>query len=222
MKKKIVLLAILMTTLFAIAVQAENNENNVLLRFTGGGGMVEVYFIDLSELNDKLIKNDFAALGNQLITYGGEFFSQNEKNFRYSIFGATGVLSSNLNDKVASLSVGHGGIWLEKIFPLSDQVAFSGGLSASLGRYELELVHSKSADFFDPIQSLSKSAMFILKPQFGIHYSVKRYFDLELKLGYGYSHTLGGWTMGGSALSGKAPFKQLQGFTLLLNMNFGF
>ncbi|MCG8639344.1 MAG: hypothetical protein MI862_06395 [Desulfobacterales bacterium] len=223
MKKIIVLFAILLIFAFTMSLHAESYDDNSLLRFTGGGGMVEVYFIDFSELNNKLIKNDFAPLGNQMITYGGEFFSQTNENLRYSFFGAGGFISaSKANDKVATFSLSHGGIWLEKIFPLNDQVAFSGGLAASLGGYELELVHSKPKSFFDPIQSSSVVAMFMLKPQIGVNYSIKRYFDLEVKLGYGYSHTLGGWIMGNSPLPGEAPLEQLHGFTFLLNMNFGF
>ncbi|MCK4260189.1 MAG: hypothetical protein KAX49_14520 [Halanaerobiales bacterium] len=202
-------------------------EENLLIQNSGGGGMIEVLQIDMVELNSLLTQNGYNSFGSTMIIFGGGLLAQNDKNLRYSNFGASGSLSSTAeNGQYANLSFTHGGFGLDKIFTLSDFIGFSLGGSASLGKYKLELIKDTATDIEDGISNSYQTVMtvpvFMIKPQVGASYSIKRYMDLEVKAGYYYSHILGNWKQGKNPLEGNQPLEQMHGFSLLVNLNFGF
>ncbi|AZR72852.1 hypothetical protein BBF96_05280 [Anoxybacter fermentans] len=224
--KKIVLITFFFLFLLILPTSANELDENILLHYGGGGVMIEFFEVEMIELNTLLKKNGFAPLDSRLWTYGGGFFSQTQNNLRYSNFGAGGSVSSIAdNGKYACLSIGHGGVWLEQIFPLTDTVAVSLGGSTSLGRLKLELVHDTVSNFEEgitsPNQTVLKAPFIMIKPQIGFYYSLKRYVDLEFKVGYYYSH-LFNWKLGTQVIPGEQPLEQMHGLSLLLNLNFGF
>lgn len=225
--KRILILMMISFFLFTYAVSAAESEENYLLRYGGGGGMLEMLSFDNHELNQLLVKNGFAPLENKIITYGGNFFSQTNNNFRYSCFGSRGAISTDtVDEKAATLSLGHLGVWLEKVFPLAKDFSFNGGLAASFGGMDLHLIHQSPDDNEDgllkPRQTFLQTSFLMAKPQIGLSYSLKRYLDLEVKVGYYYLQTIGGWHQGRERIPGDQMLTSLSGLSLLINLNFGF
>ncbi len=223
--KKILFVTIVCLLLIALPVCAK--EDNALINNSGGGGMVEVLQIDTTNLNSLLVENGYSALDSKMITFGGGLLAQTRDNIRYSNFGAFGSMSSTAeNGQYACLSFSHGGVWVDKIFPFTKAAAVSLGGSGSVGKLKLELVRDKANDFGDGVENTYQTVMsvpvFMVKPQVGIYYSLKRYIDLEVKAGYYYSHTIGSWKMGKQSLSGEQSLQQMHGLSLLVNLNFGF
>lgn len=216
-------MALMMTPAFA----EEMSENN-LLQNGGGGIFCELFKLDVTELNSILENGGFGTFNDWMITYGGGLFSQTEQNFRYSNFFAKGrLITSGQDGKTARLSLTHGGVWLDQMVPLLPDLAVSAGGSLSLGGMKLELVHHQISSIdegvLDPQETVMTVPSFMIKPEVGLHYSLKRYVDIELKLGYYYSHILGKWKQGGQRIEqGVQPLKQTNGPSVMVHFNFGF
>ncbi len=202
-------------------------EENELLHQSGGGLTLEMLSLDLFQLNEMLKDNEFEPLDDKMFIYGGNLFSQTENNLRYANFGSGGsVTSTTVDGKTAALSLTQGGVWLEQILPLNPSLAISGIMATSLGSLKLNLIHdtvdSIEEGFVVPQETLMKATIFMIKPMIGINYSLKRYLDVEFKVGYHYSHTLGDWQQGGQKIPGEQILTQMHGMSLLLNVSFGF
>ena len=213
--------------LFTSSANAAEFADNSLLHYGGGGLMLEVLTFDQRQLNQILVENGFTPMKNRLSIYGGNFFSQTDNNFRYSFFGALGGVSTHTpGGKAAILSLSHLGVWLEQVIPLTKHFSLNGGLATSFGGMDLHLIHQSLDDytegFFRPQQTLINTLFLMAKPQLGLSYSLGRYFDLEVKVGYYYLQTLGGWRQGKEKVSGDQMLTSLSGVAYLLNLNFGF
>lgn len=212
---------------FAYSAKAAEFNEDYLLHYGGGGLMLEILTFDNDQLNRVLTENGFAPLENKLYTYGGNFFSQTNNNFRYSCFGSRGGGSAYTpQGRAANLSLGHLGVWLEKVFYLSPHLSLSGGLATSFGGMDLHLIHQSLDDYTDgflrPQQTFINTSFLMAKPQIGLSYSLRRYLDLEVKVGYYYLQTIGGWRQGREKIPGDQMLTALSGIAYLINFNFGF
>lgn len=219
----VISMATMVTPIFAEEVAQSD-----LLRHSGGGAFVELIQLDVAELNSILENGGFGTFNDWMIMYGGGLFSQTEYDFRYSNFLTTGYqVSQGQDGKTAKLSLTHGGIWLDQMIPLVSNLGVSAGGALSIGGAKLELVHHQISSIDegvkDPQETVMTVPFFMIKPEVSLHYSIKRYVDFELKLGYYYSHILGKWKQGGQTIEqGVQPLKQSHGPSVMVHFNFGF
>lgn len=235
MKRQALLVSLLMLLVLGSVLTNTNPsraanfwENVFILQSSGGGLTLEPVQVDTKTLNQVLTKYEYPTLGNLMWTYGGQLFSETEKHLRYTNFYMTGALAASSPDgRYTRLSWSHGGLGVDQMFHIMKYLAFSAGGSISYGGLKLQLVNARPEDFEgaigNPQQTVLTASNIILKPQIGIYVPVLPSVNIEFKAGYYFAYMPGSWKLSHkSAEVAGGPFKNMQGASLLCNLNFGF
>jgi len=201
--KLIVLLALMVAGLLVAAGQAaaEEPEGGI-----GGGGMAgTLLFLDLSALNQILEANGYGPLADRAFLMGGGGFGGEVQGLRFGGLGAGGEVSSVLGEKVAKLSLGFGGLFVERGLFAGERYSLSVGAVIGGGGADLTLLDHRLGSFEEAIAEPSgmrfTRGFFAVETHLGLEISLLDW--LMLKVNAGYLWTFGGpWQQEGSLLPG--------------------
>jgi len=175
--------------------------------FGFGGPMFGMLTMDLSEVNTILVANGYAALPEQIFTYGGGGGAGVTGGLSVGGDGWGGSTSSLLDEKKAELSIGFGGMDIGYAAGGSDRSLLVLGLVIGGGDMELVARDHEPASFEEAIASpntatLNRSFMGV-EPYVRFQVNPLPWIGLKIQLGYllGFA---GEWEEGGRSVSGPA------------------
>ncbi len=217
------LLALLLALTLAPAAWAQDAADGLDPGAVGfGGPWVGWLDLDLAELNEPLAANGYDAFPDGMLLFGGGGSGGSLSGLRFGGGGGGGDVSTRRDGRIARLSVGYGGVWLDYGLVGTERFDLSVGAILGGGAAELELVRGLPQDFEDaiatPITTKMERGFFAAQPMAGLSVGLSPW--LSLRVSGGYLVTFGsGWTVEGQEFNGPpAPFA---GWTVQVGLAFG-
>lgn len=172
----------------------------------GGGGPIPGFlFLDLAELNQVLEAHGYAPLAGGMFLMGGGGFGGVVTGLRFGGLGLSGETRSSKGQKIAALSLGFGGFWLERGILARERYSVSLGVVIGGGGAELYLLHRRSDSFADAVENPPNTYLsrefFAVQTHIGAEFVLLDWIMLKVQVGYLW--TLGeDWLQAGVPLAG--------------------
>jgi len=217
------LLTWLLTLALAAAALAQDAAGGLDPGAVGfGGPWVGWLDLELAELNGPLAANGYGGFPDGLLLFGGGGSGGSLSGLRFGGGGGGGDVTTRRDGRIARLSVGYGGVWLDYGLVGAERFDLSVGAILGGGAAELELVRGLPQDFEDAIATPSTTKMergfFALQPMAGLSVGLSPW--LSLRVSGGYLVTFGSaWTVEGQEFNG--PPAQFAGWTVQVGLAFG-
>ncbi len=189
----------------SISLQAQEAEPMAEEGLGGGGPMPGLVLLDLAGLNERLEANGYAPLPEMVFVMGGGGYGGEVRGLRFGGLGWGGDATSLRGQKVATLSIGFGGLMIERGLFAGTGYSLSLGAVIGGGGADLDLLDHRSTSFDEAISNPANTTL--TRGFFG----VQAYAGLELmlldwiilKVNLGYLWTFGEpWQQGGLPLVG--------------------
>jgi len=200
----VVTLAVALCFGFAF-VNAQQTPSVTMMGIGGGGPMPGFVFLDVASLNEVLVDNGYAPLNEPVLMMGGGGYGGLIEDMRYGGAGLGGEISSTLGEKTATLSLGFGGLLVERGISTGQKNSLTIGIVMGGGGADLNLTDHRATTFEGAVADVPSlyvtREFFAIEPYVGLEIPILSWVMLKARLGYLF--TFGGrWQIEGYELPG--------------------
>lgn len=183
-----ILMLVSLISLPLVAVQAQEAVEGPEEGLGGGGPMPGLLLLDLAGLNERLEANGYAPLVEMVSVMGGGGYGGEVRGLRFGGLGWSGDATSLAGQKAATLSIGFGGVMIERGLFAGEGYSLSLGAVIGGGGADLDLLDHRSTSFEDAIRNPANTSLtrgfFAIQTYAGLEFTLLDWIMLKVNLGY--------------------------------------